>query len=400
MSAVIADPAVASAFAAGRVPDKVSTAWLDETRDQPAVAAIIAVTVFTSLVVGCRLFSRWFVLKRFGWDDGLAALSLLLLIPFTALCILLINMGSGRHYEYIQYVMTMETVELSEVLDFAAHIIYTTALVVCRLSGLAFYHRICGLHDEFLFAIRLLAGTLVASFLPQLFLLIFHCLPVTGLWPYDWQPGGEKYTCLQWGIVYSVNSSISLFCDLLLFGIPVAMIWILDLPSRRRVQLACILLPGIPVIGISIARLILVIRGQWDSDQSWSYNPMLAVEVSEIGATLMALSVPGIKPMFDRWVLRKTPTSSTHGGSSKTRSGTGKSKSSHSTPLRSLSLRPTHTLLTSSELTIKGNDDIEAGYHQRENTSTEGIYVRVDFDLGENRQRDIDKEHQYIGTAR
>ena len=157
----------------------------------------------------------------------------------------LINIGSGRHYDYIVYTLTPEEVNLSEIWDFVAHIVYTVALVICRLSGLAFYHRMCSIHRGFRLAIRILMGVLVAGFLPQLFLLIFHCLPVTGLWPYDWQEGAEKYKCLQWGVVYSVNSAVSLFCDILLFGIPLAMIWILDLPRKRRLQLACILLPGI-----------------------------------------------------------------------------------------------------------------------------------------------------------
>lgn len=76
-------------------------------------------------------------------------------------------------------------------------------------------------------------------------LIIFHCIPVTGLWPYDWQPGVENYTCLTWGIVYSVNSVVSLLCDFLLFGIPIAMLRMLNMPSKQKVQLAGILLPGI-----------------------------------------------------------------------------------------------------------------------------------------------------------
>ena len=141
--------------------------------------------------------------------------------------------------------MTLDVVEDSEVLDFAAHLIYTSSLLFCRFSGLAFYHRICNLHDRFLIAIKVTAGVLVAGYLPQMFLIIFHCLPVTGLWPYDWQPHAEKFTCITWGIIYSVNSAVSLFCDCLLFGIPIAMLKILDMPRKRKVQLACILLPGI-----------------------------------------------------------------------------------------------------------------------------------------------------------
>ena len=79
------------------------------------------------------------------------------------------------------------------------------------------------------------------------------------------------------------------------------------------------------VIGISIARLILVVQGQWDADESWAYDPMLAIETSEIGGTLIALSVPGLKPLFDK--LFSSPGSGTnasstfqsgaHGGASK-----------------------------------------------------------------------------------
>ena len=161
------------------------------------------------------------------------------------LCIELINLGSGRHFAYIEFVLDVPTVEHTQVLDFVAHIIYTTALLLCRISGLAFYYRVCGLHTDFLVAIKVVLAVLVAGYLPQLLLIVFHCRPVTGLWPYGWEPGAGGYECLQWGLVYSVNSSVSLLCDLLLFGIPVAMLKVLEMPRKRKIQLGCILLPGI-----------------------------------------------------------------------------------------------------------------------------------------------------------
>ncbi|KAK1775486.1 hypothetical protein QBC45DRAFT_422080 [Copromyces sp. CBS 386.78] len=375
------DPRITRALQAGRVPENITTAWLEESRDDSAIGAIIFVTVLAAVVVLSRIASRVLVLRRTGLDDWLALLGLALLIAFVVLGIKLINIGSGRHYEYIMYVLTPEEVDLSEIWDFAAHIVYTIALVICRMSGLAFYHRICGIHRGFRLAIRILMGVLVAGFLPQLFLIIFHCLPVTGLWPYDWQKDFENYKCLQWGVVYSVNSGMSLFCDLLLFGIPLAMIWMLDLPRKRRLQLACILLPGILVIGISIARLVLVIEGQWEMDMSWTYNPMLAVEVSEIGATLIALSIPGIKPMFDKFIGRTGQDSNTGGQSGYSTKGVSRGTRGTSITLRDLSLRPQHhnKLSSNSDCTYdatksRNRDDDGTG-------STEGIMVRVDFDL-------------------
>lgn len=130
--------------------------------------------------------------------------------------------------------------------DFAAHILYTTALFVCRLSGLAFYRRICNGRKKFIIITNIAAGFLLTAYLPQVFLLIFHCLPVTGLWPYAWQtPDVNDYTCLQWGVVYVVNSTISLVCDLIMFSIPSMIISQLMLSLKKKILLALVLFPGV-----------------------------------------------------------------------------------------------------------------------------------------------------------
>ncbi|WDK22804.1 hypothetical protein CGRA01v4_14094 [Colletotrichum graminicola] len=218
-------------------------------------------------------------------------------IAFVPICIILINIGSGRHFEFIQFVMTQSILDETEILDFTAHLIYTSALLFCRFSGLAFYHRVCAVHSRFLLAIKGAALFLLASYMTQMLLIVFHCLPVTALWPYAWQTQFTDYKCLPWGFVYGINSAVSLLSDFVLFGIPIAMLRMLDMARKRKIQMACILLPGILVVAISVARLILVINGQWQPDQSWIYSPLLAIEVSEIGATLVALSIPGIRPL-------------------------------------------------------------------------------------------------------
>ncbi|KAF7562653.1 hypothetical protein G7046_g1469 [Stylonectria norvegica] len=385
----MSDVKVAAAVAAGRVPDGVSVAYLNESRDGAAVAGIIFVAVLASIVVLCRLASRSFIIRRWGPDDSFTLVSWLCFIIFVGLTIKLIHIGSGRHYDYIQYVMDMPTVKQSEILDFAAHIVYTTALLFCRISGLAFYYRVCSIHSGLLWSIRGVFAFLIAGYLPQLFLIIFHCKPVTGLWPYEWQPDAEKYTCLQWGLVYSVNSSVSLICDLLLFGIPIVMLRVLEMPRRRKIQLACILLPGIFVIGISIARLVLVIQGQWQADMSWAYNPMLGVEVSEIGATLIALSVPGVKPLVDRFVLRKDLSAGSGGGSKYGKAG----GSSRGTALRSLAFRPDHNVLGSQNASAEGGTHFREGDSLKDTHSehsADGILVKVDFHIKEGSAKDAD----------
>ncbi|PHH91759.1 hypothetical protein CDD83_10403 [Cordyceps sp. RAO-2017] len=407
---------VNDAIDAGRVPEDITADFLLQSRDRPAIVGIIVVTSLTFFVVICRMLSRTLILKRFGLDDSLALASLVrrpselpqemievfkkslnrceltsalslrlcvasqvLLIAFVALCIELIRLGSGRHFAYIENVLDIPTVQKTQVLDYAAHIIYTTALLLCRVSGLAFYHRVCGVHQGFQTAIKVTLGVLIAGYLPQLLLIVFHCRPVTGLWPYGWEPGVEGYVCLQWGVVYVTNSTISLICDILLFGIPGAMLRVLEMPQRRKIQLGCILLPGSAVIAISIARLVLVVRGQWESDMSWSYNTLLAVEVSEIGATLIALSVPGIKPAFDKFIMRKSGTTRLGGSNYKRNTG---SQASKATALSALKLKSEYGVI-GREPTMGRHGtgtEVSAVAHSGK-ISQEGIQVTVDFEV-------------------
>ncbi|KAK5154972.1 hypothetical protein LTR04_005894, partial [Oleoguttula sp. CCFEE 6159] len=255
----------------GRIPPDMSwitPEYLSQSRDYAPTVAIIFVCVFATLIVLLRCYARIFSTKRFGLDDVLAVSSNVLYIAFVVLCVILIKEGSGRHIEYIQYVLTPDQVNLTEINDFAAHIVYTTALFVCRMSGLSFYHHLCDRHKRLLIIIKCAAAFLICAYLPQLFLLIFHCLPVTGLWPYAWQAESANFTCIAWGAVYSVNSGLT--------G--------LRLSLSRKIKLSFVLLPGVV--------------GQWAADGSWPYGPMLAIESAEIGGTLIALSVPALKPLF------------------------------------------------------------------------------------------------------
>jgi hypothetical protein len=108
---------------------------------------------------------------------------------------------------------------------------------------------------------------------------------------------------------------------------------------------------------------------------------MLAVEVSEIGATLTALSVPGIKPIFDKFVLNKTVQIDTD-NSYHQRSGT--SRLSKGTALSTLKLRSQHSMLGSRENTAFGNE-VHAGtnYDNNGQVGKDGIFVRVDFNIQE-----------------
>lgn len=102
--------------------------------------------------------------------------------------------------------------------------------------------------------IMVAAPLLFAAYLPQLFLLIFHCKPVTGLWPYAWQHEPVTYKCLSWGLVYSVNSGVSLACDVMMFIIPAILIKQLHVSVKNKVKLSLVMFPGVLSVLLSASR--------------------------------------------------------------------------------------------------------------------------------------------------
>ncbi|KAJ5757731.1 uncharacterized protein N7511_006425 [Penicillium nucicola] len=345
---------ILAANTAGRIPSNVSLAYLAQSRDRSAIVGIIFMICFTGILMVIRLYARAFIVKKIGLDDALAILTFTIYIIFVVLSIVLINLGSGRHIEYIQYVLSMPTVRQTEVLDFVAHVLYTTALFLCRLSGLAFYYRLTARSTKLHMSILIAGPLLFAAYLPQLFLLIFHCRPVTGLWPYEWQTEPVTYNCLTWGLVYSVNSGLSLACDILMFAIPAFLIKELHVSLEKKIKLSVVMFPGVFVIVISAIRVWLVAVGQWASDGSWAYNPMLCIENAEIAGTLVALSVPALKPVFGNLFAHLTEYTSSH---TRSRSRSTKLRS-HSKPLSGVasSSRDNKRLLNWSKL---GADDYE-----------------------------------------
>jgi hypothetical protein len=158
--------------------------------------------------------------------------------------IILIHLGAGRHIGYIQTKMDKEQRDQTEVLDFAAHLIYTTAMFTSRFSGLAFYHRLCELHDKLAIAIKCAVALLVVIYLPQMLLIIFHCRPVTAIWPHSWQDN-VNYVCISWAEVYLSNAGLSILCDIFMFAIPLALIHMLRLPCRGKLPVVLVLLPAV-----------------------------------------------------------------------------------------------------------------------------------------------------------
>ncbi|KAM4062002.1 integral membrane protein pth11 [Hirsutella rhossiliensis] len=295
------DPRVEEAIASGRLPPRVTREELEMSQDVAGITALAEVHHQA---------------LRLRPDDGIALASLVVFIPFAALCIELINLGTGRSIAFVRFAIDDATWVRQQIFDSIAHLVYATALVLCRISGLAFYYRICALHKGFLVAIRIIFAVLVIDL-------------------------GDA--------------------------------------AEAKVQLACILLPGIAVVGISVSRIVFVIGFAYQTPDTFDFAflRLLVVEVSEIGATLIALSIPGVKPMVDKFILRKDICSK-FGGSRTVRTCSNRgSIGSQSSSLSILKGR-SHSSVFDDDSTAQHGAAVCRG-ELNEDVKQEGIQVTVDI---------------------
>ena len=226
----------------------VTPSYLNQSRDSAAKAGIIAVFVISLIIAGLRIAARCNTQKLgFGKDDVVLILTTLFYVAFVGLAIPLLNLGTGRHIEWIvlQGLIDPTIVARQEVWDFVIHLLYTTAMYLCRVSALLFFHRLSG-HER---RIRRLIGTaaaaITACYLPQMFTIIFHCAPATALWPYDFQVEASRFTCYSWGAIYLANAVLGLVADLTVFVVPGILVHLYKGNWRERVRLGLVLFPGV-----------------------------------------------------------------------------------------------------------------------------------------------------------
>ncbi|TKA77373.1 hypothetical protein B0A55_03226 [Friedmanniomyces simplex] len=292
----------------------VTPQYLNQSRDGSSKAALIVIFVIAMIVSSMRIFVRaTSKAPGFGWDDGILVLTMALYVTYIGLAISTIDLGEGRHIFWIvlQGMIDQTVVSKQEIMDFVLHLVYNTALFCCRLSALAFFQRLSGGQKSVRLMVYVGYGVITAMYLPQMFILIFHCHPVTALWPYDFQIESSQYTCMSWGLVYLINGCLSLASDLMLFAIPARLISAIHTDKATKAKLALILYPGVLVIAVSAGRLGILGRGIYYADQSWFYGPMLGLEGGEIGGTMMCISVPSLKVFGDRFFSSRKDTSTT-----------------------------------------------------------------------------------------
>ncbi|KAL4928318.1 uncharacterized protein BDV17DRAFT_291806 [Aspergillus undulatus] len=266
------------------------------------LALSVSMVSIASLFVVLRFLARR--KSSVSWDDWACLSSLLVAFGFLICTSLLVTIGKGG-YHIAPY--DKPTLQGHSQIYIALDIMAVASLCLTKVSIVLFYRRVFSINNTFNVATWILNGILFAYFISTSCGLIFASDPVEAEWK-TWLPR----THINYKAFWISFSCINICLDIVVLALPQPLIWKLQLPLRRKLQVSLIFLLGACVCFTSIYRLYVVATLDMN-DLTYSSMPVVVWNAVELSASIICACLPMLPKLFRSLLHRKNPESDSTG---------------------------------------------------------------------------------------
>ncbi|KAM0794133.1 hypothetical protein BDR22DRAFT_977972 [Usnea florida] len=260
------------------------------TQQHAIVVVCIVAPALCSLFVAMRVWTRTFVTHSLGWDDYAGIVTLPFAIAYSVIIALGTNYGFGWHTAdlWLELLITYKK------WDYASSYLYLLSLLGYKFSILLLYLRLFSVSTRFRYstwaAMFFVFGYLVSNLVTQ----IFGCMPIQLSW--EVAPG-HCYNRRAAGFAFS---SMNIISDLLIFVLPMPMVWRLRLSRKGKLGVMLVFMGGGIAFAVAVVRYGLLLHMLYAStDQIWLDGKNLIWMVLEVNTGLICSCTPALKPFLD-----------------------------------------------------------------------------------------------------
>ncbi|KAL8675893.1 MAG: hypothetical protein Q9186_007527 [Xanthomendoza sp. 1 TL-2023] len=207
---------------------------LNDSRQTEIVVIIAVMTVVSTVAVILRLLARRVSAAKYGVDDFLIVVALVLTYGLNINEIIAVHFGFGRH----QLMLSLHYIEKFLLNDWTIQIVFACAISVTRLSLLAFYHRIFPVKRFTIVAI-ITGCILIAWWLSFIFAILFSCYPIESFWNKAIIGRCVNEHTLSWGVTGS-----ELATNIIMLVLPIPWLWHLRLAWTKKLALIGLFMLG------------------------------------------------------------------------------------------------------------------------------------------------------------
>ncbi|KAJ5124258.1 uncharacterized protein N7515_008083 [Penicillium bovifimosum] len=257
------------------------------------LAVTAAFTGLAAIVTGLRLYTRFFLVKAPGLDDAMLVAALVCSCVFTALVIVERHYGLGTSGSDL----AADTISKQLFYLWLSIPFYNLALIFAKLSALALFRRV--FHARHLLpVVYALMGFLVIAGLWMTLSGFFFCIPIDQFWnPVEHV---RRAHCLPEGPVWFVNAGIQVATDLVILGLPMPLLWHLNLPRRQKWGIMVVFSLGIFIVATSVTRMYQLSKMVRHGDFTRT-NAAAAVWSSlEANVSIICVCLPPLNPLISR----------------------------------------------------------------------------------------------------
>jgi hypothetical protein len=234
-------------------PPGVTPNFVDPPRNNIPFNSTLVTLVLAMVFVSIRFVANIFIVREFGWDDASCLLATAFAIAYAVSNFELVHLGMGIDLWNIPFEQFDITAWYRW--NYVQDLIYSFVIGFVKVSILLLYLK--------LFKVKKTVRVLVFGMITVIalytiiitFLTIFACHPINKLW--DLLPGGY---CLNSAAVGIALGALQIISDFVILGIPVPIVFSLQLPTPKKIAILIVFASGIVVTIASCVRMAILIQ--------------------------------------------------------------------------------------------------------------------------------------------
>ncbi|KAG8534136.1 uncharacterized protein KY384_000980 [Bacidia gigantensis] len=269
-------------------PDEISAqeAHIKDSRITELIAVHAICFPLACVAVLLRILSRRIAKVRYGADGWFMLAGLCFTAAVMISNVVGLHFGLGRHAVLANPPGFAKTL-------MSAEVVYNFAMLCIKYSILCLYYRIFFVSRGFTIAVWVIGAFVMGYSIAQTFAAIFQCTPVPALW--------DPYThghCIDTSLAATVMAAFNVATDFAILILPMPILWQMQIPSRRKLQIMGIFLLGGFVCVASVYRCV-VIHTLSPSDPTWSDVPTVLWTMAELGVAIVTWDAEKDQKLWD-----------------------------------------------------------------------------------------------------
>ncbi|KAL3442241.1 hypothetical protein BJX65DRAFT_226956 [Aspergillus insuetus] len=246
----------------------------------------LCISTVTAFVV-LRFLVRFHLKQRLVLEDYSCLIAWVVTVAFCAIALTVGETWKG----YPQANLKEEEIALITLYYWVLALLYGVAVLFVKIALLSILGRIFTSYPYLVYFLKTYMLVLCLYYVLLLFLKAFSCSPPSKFW----EGRAEDGSCLGRRGIYLADAIFSVISDAIILMIPIPLAWRLQLPLRKKVQVAVILGAGGLAIAFSLYRVVLIAQNPHPEDKLYYFMQLVLTGNAELSLGLICACLPSVK---------------------------------------------------------------------------------------------------------